>query len=334
MPLPLRLFACCCATFVVTACWSKFDAAPELPVRFVEIASLGDAEPLIGDALPVLELPAYLRGGPDGAIWTLETKRRAAVRLGMNGSTVRREGKPGHGPGEIAVALGIDVSPGQTVWVADPGNGKVVGFEEGKVVSEFMVDHAPLGIAAPSDDGVWVGGDLVNSVLVRYDRAGRKIGTAGVPILRTSNAMRLNQGVLAHGAGPCPVVWAYRFHSVVECFDLEGKTRWRTDGPVPIAPGRQANPISLSEEDVFAYTDVSTDGERVYALFRGGPAGKDGLQTRDVHVFDAQTGAFMGRWRLPRPAHFILRRDSSFVVMADEPAPVVRVYRTREGGRP
>lgn len=334
MPLPLRPFAWFCASFLAAACGSRSDAGPELPVRFVEIASYGDAEPLIGDAPPVLEVPAYLRGGPDGAIWTLETKRKAAVRLGMNGYAVRREGRPGHGPGEIAVALGIDVSPGQTVWVADPGNGKIVGFEDGKVVSEFMVDHAPLGIVAPSDDGVWVGGDLVNSVLVRYDRAGRKIGTAGVPILRTSNAMRLNQGVLAQGGGPCPVVWAYRFHSVVECFDLEGKTRWRTDGPVRIAPDRGANPISLSEEDVFAYTDVSTDGERVYALFRGGPAGKDGLQTRDVHVFDAQTGAFTGRWRLPRPAHFILRRDSSFVLMADEPAPVVRVYRTREGGRP
>ena len=304
---------------------------PELSVKFLEIASYGQSGSPGVDDSTLMELPAYLRMDARGDLWTLDTGRKSAIRLSRGTRPAEIVGRTGHGPGEIAVALGIDISPSGVVWVADMGNAKIVGFRDGRVVSEFTVDHAPAGVATPSDSTIWVGGDLMNTILMEYDRSGRRVGSAGQPILRGAHSFRLNQGVLAHGSGSCAVAWAYTFHSVVECFSAAGKSLWRVRGPVPVEPGADADPRRMSGKDVFAYTDVVIDASRIYALFVGHRATREGLHTRSVHVFDEATGHFLGAWQLPRQARFILRRDSTFALLADEPGPVVHVYRVREG---
>lgn len=335
MPIPSRFFKrFVCSTALagaVVACTGQ----PELAVvdtTLTEISVLRDPTLAPGTA-PLLQLPAYLRPTADGGLWTLDTGRKSAVRLPLAGLVPAFEGKQGHGPGEIWVALGIDVASEGTVWIADPGNAKITGFREGRVVSEFLVEHQPLGVVATSDGTVWVGGDLVRHVMVRYDRQGNRLGTAGRPLGEGARWFRLNQGVPARGSGRCAVVWAYTFHSVVECFAQDGRTLWQVQGPVDIKPARVADPYSMSADDRFAYVDVAASGGRVYALFVGGPASENGLRTREVHVFAASDGAFVGRMTLPSPAKHIARFDTMFAALDYDPEPLVRLYRVSEGVR-
>lgn len=325
MPAPSRF------ALVVTMVAGSVSACSDAPVARAEL----ELSPVAGvvaqfaatGADPLLQLPVYLRRAPSGGLLTLDTGRKSAVLLTTDRTGRSEAGRPGRGPGEISVPLGMDVAADGTVWIADPGNAKVAGFRDGRMVWEFLVEHQPLGIAALPDGTVWVGGDLMNTVLVRYDREGNRLGTVGVPVERGGRAFRLNQGVLAHGDGPCAVVWAYTFRSVVECFAADGSTRWSTPGPVHIEPGRRVDPYRMSPDDRFAYVDVTTDGRHVFALFVGRKAGDEGLRTREVHVFDAADGGFAGRLELPDPAKFILRHDSVLVGLDYDPEPRVRSYR-------
>jgi hypothetical protein len=325
MPLSSRytpIFAI--LTVLVAACGDQPVPQAELalaPIRDFRVSGA------TGRQEALLQLPVYLRTDYAGRLLTLDTSRKAAVLLATERTGRSVAGRPGRGPGEISVALGMDVADDGSVWIADPGNGKLAGFRDGVVVAEFLVDHQPLGVTALRDGSVWVGGDLMNSVLVRYDRKGNRLGTAGVPPAGGARAFRLNQGVMARGTGPCAVVWAYTFHSRVECYAADGRTLWSVRGPVEIEPGRDVDPYRMSPDDRFAYVDVTTAGDEVFALFVGRKAGDDGLRTREVHVFRVADGGFAGRMELPEPAKFILRRNVELVALDYDPEPMVRSYR-------
>jgi hypothetical protein len=278
----------------------------------------------------ILQLPAYLRLAPGGWIFTLETARPSVVgyRAGLASPTI--VGRIGRGPGEMAGPMSMDVSPSGRVWIADHGNAKMVAYQGNTLWGEFLVDHAPMGVVAVGDSAVWVGGDLRRSVMVRYDTRGRRLGTAGVPPDTSRMAFRLNQGSASRGAGPCAVIWAFRFRSRVDCYREDGSTAWSAEGPVRIAPDRDTDPYRMQEKDRFAYTDVSAHGDRVYALFIGGPVGNTALRTDRAHVFAARDGRFLGTVRLPRRTNFLIRSDSLLGLLDYEPEPHILVYRVRE----
>lgn len=288
------------------------------------VATIRDSSRI--DSKPLFEWPAYVRSGSDGLLWTLDTGRKAVIAFGADSQVAAVAGRPGRGPGEIAISLAMDVSPDGVVWVADAGNAKIIGFRRDTAVAEFRTDHQPLGIAAPDDASVWVGGDLRQSVMIRYDRHGRRVGIAGAPVGRTPASFRFNQGVAARGTGPCAVVWAYTFYSVIDCFAPDGHMVWRAEGPERIAPATDADPNGMSPTDQFAYLDVTTSGGRVYALFFGGTPSREGLRTRTVHLFDARDGRFLQVLTLPTPAKYILRHDTTFVILDYDPVPVINVY--------
>lgn len=308
---------------VACGCGREAAVAPASTLRPLttirEVARAGEA--------PLLQLPIYLRTRDGQQFWTLDTKRKSAVALDWSGAGGVRAGRPGRGPGEISVALAMDLAGDGTVWIADVGNGKVAGFREGRIAHEFMLEHQPLGIVAAADGTLWVGGDLRRSVLRRYDRAGTPLGSAGVPLDTTGDRYRFNQGVAAPGAGPCAVVWAYTFYSIVECYAPDGRTAWRGRPPTSIQPRRGANPFQMSPDDRFAYVDVTAAGGRVYGLFVGGPPTEDGLRTREVHVFDARDGSFLQAMQLPEPAKYIARYDTLLATIDYDPEPLIRVYR-------
>ncbi|HEX2208186.1 MAG TPA: hypothetical protein VHG93_10930 [Longimicrobium sp.] len=277
-----------------------------------------------------LQLPAHLRLAPDGFVFTLETGHPGAVGFRRGSAQPRVVGRPGRGPGEVAGPVDMDVSPSGRVWVADQGNAKLVAYQDGAVWKEWLVDHAPMRVVAVGDSQVWVGGDLRSSILVRYDAEGRRLGTAGVPPDTTLRGFRLNQGSAARGAGPCAVVWAFRFHSRVDCYGPDGRTVWSVRGPVRIGPDRRTNPYRMQESDRFAYTDLAVHGGRVYALFMGGPVGQTALRTDRAHVFDVGDGRFLGTLRLPSPAKALARSDSLLALLEYEPEPHILLYRIRE----
>lgn len=308
------------------------DGIPDLSSAGLTLEEVGVVREAAPEGrTPLLQLPVYLRAAGARGLWTLDTGSKRAVLLDPAAGPVATVSRPGHGPGEVWVPLGFDVAGPDEVWIADPGNAKIAGFRGGRVLREFVLDHQPLGIVATPDGTLWVGGDLMSSVLVRYDREGRRIGTAGVPIRPGARWFRLNQGVLARGSGACAVVWAYTFHSALECFAADGRSVWKVAGPVRVEPRRDADPFRMSPDDRFAYVDVTAAGGRVYALFVGRTAGDEGLRTDQVHVFDERTGTFAGRITLPRPAKFILRTDSTLAALDYDPEPLVRLYRMSGG---
>lgn len=284
------------------------------------------------EAATLLQLPVYLRSAGGGDFWTLDTSRKSAVRLSERGRLVDSVGRPGRGPGELSVPLAFDVGPDGRLWIADPGNGKVVGYRAGAMTDEFLLDHQPLGVVAAANGELWVAGDLVESVLVRYDERGNRLGSVGVPEGKGARWFRFNQGIAAPGEGPCAAVWAYTFYSIVECFGPGGESVWRTSAPVEIRPPRDADPEAMSSGDRFAYVDVTADDRYVYALFVGGLPGEDGLRARQVHLFEIDTGRFAGNLELAAPAKFILRRDSILAALDYDPEPLIRLYRV-DGAR-
>jgi hypothetical protein len=292
------------------------------------LQSFGASAQSAGDS--ALQLPAYLRLDPAGWIFTLETGRPSAVGYRPGSAIPRIVGRAGRGPGEMSGPSAIDISPSGRIWVADHGNAKLVAYQGGSVWGEFLVDHAPMGVVAVGDAQVWVGGDLRHSVMVRYDSAGRRLGTAGTPPDTTRAGFRLNQGSAVRGAGPCAVVWAYRFHSRLDCYGADGRTVWSVPGPVHIGPDRDTHPFRMQARDRFAYTDVAVHGDRVYALFMGGPVGKTALRTDRAHVFDVKDGRFLGTLRLPHVAKALVRSDTLLGLLEYEPEPHILLYRIRE----
>lgn len=302
------------------ALWLAVDPSP-LQVFGTSRTSSGDS---------TLQLPAYLRFDRHGRIFTLETGRPSAVGFRVGSRSPVIVGHPGRGPGEMAGPMSMDISPQGRIWIADHGNAKMVAYENGQVWREFLVDHAPMAVVAVGDTAVWVGGDLRHSVMVRYDIRGRRLGAVGVPVDTSALGFRLNQGTARRGAGPCTVVWAYRFRSRLDCYGQDGRTVWSVDGPVGIAPDRRSNPYRMQARDRFAYTDVAVYGDRIYALFIGGPVRDSGLRTDRVHVFAVQDGRFLGALRLPHVAKYLVRSDSLLALLDYEPEPHILLYRIRE----
>jgi hypothetical protein len=299
------------------------EALPEFEGSFRERRVIGGTDAEAAGA-PMLEMPSSVRydTGSD-RVWVLDTGRKAALGFDGSGTGPEVVGKPGRGPGELGMATAFDVDDSGTLWIADTGNGKVAGFRNGEVVSEFQVDHAPLGIVAVSDSVLWVTGDLMRSLLIRYDTAGNRLGAVGVPEDTGRSALRSNQGVAARGQGECAVAWAYAYRSVLACFAEDGSRLWRTEGPVPVAWDKNNDPYNMTQKDRYAYVDIATNKDRVYALF---VAKGNRSRTDQVHVFDIHTGEFLGRQTLPTPARHLVLHGNKLVTSDSDPEPVIREY--------
>lgn len=299
-----------------------------LPLEVEYLESFGDTS----SAAPhnsTLGLPSYVRFAPDGSTWVLDGHR--LVYFDRVGRAVNVVGRRGRGPGELWAPLAIDVDQNGVVWVADVGNGKVLRADSGGWTAEFVVPSLPMGVAAQGDT-VWVAGDFRSSLFTLYDWTGNFLGSVGVPANTSPTAFRFNQGA-AVGGSSCAVVWAYTFRSTVECIGPSGMTRWRSEGPEPIAPSPHTDWASMSAADEFAYLDVAVANGHVYALYMGGPARHDGLKTSTVHVFDLFTGQFTGAQRLPRPAQYFARTDSLLAILDRDPVPQIHIYRISAEGR-
>lgn len=281
--------------------------------------------------MALLEFPAYLRFGPEGTLWTLDTSRRSVIGFASDGEVRYRAGRRGRGPGELWTTIGFDVTPDGDVWVADVGNGKISRFRRGGLVGEFYPPHATLGVVASKTGGLWIVGDLVRTLAAQFDTAGEHLRDAPPPINTRVDALRLNQGVLTSGGSTCDAVWAYTFRSLLECWNERGEIEWRVEGPVPVTQPEAVHPWRASHKDVFSYVDVAADSAFVYALFLGSPPHKThGISTREIHVFDVNTGSFAGRTLLPQRARYIAVDGTSLATLVADPYPRIRVFRVRE----
>lgn len=283
---------------------TKQEKAPEMPSLDLQLEHRntvgGDVDVTRPTNTPSksleFEFPSFVRVDESGAIYVLDTGSRIVLVFDSLGNQRATLGRSGSGPGELKLVTALDVASDGTVWVLDVGNAKAVAFRHDTVHAEVHLDFQPAGIAALDSAEVWVAGDLRSSIFVRLSADGRKLGSVGVPADTSFVAFRSNQGVAANGMGACAVAWVYAYRSVVQCFARDGSLRWRTGGPVRVDWPKDADPFGMSERDIFAYKDVSVVGDHVYALFKGDVGAP---KARDVHVFRASDGHFVGREQLP-----------------------------------
>lgn len=273
------------------------------------------ASSVLGAVEPTLIAPAAVRIGPAKGYWLLDTGRGTVFEFDSSGRYVRRVGRRGRGKGELTTPIALDVSPAGTAWVVDVGNAKVVGFRPDGTVREFGLGFEPGGVAAVSDNDIWIAGDLQHTVFVRLDGEGRKIGSVGVPEDTGSSAFRSNQGTAIRGTGRCAAIWAYVYRSIVECYDTTGHRVWRTKGPSTVEWPADAGSSRMNEGDVTAYNDIAGLGDTVYALF----VGHSGLPSGKIlQRFSAKDGRAAPALRLPAPAiHIALGPQRLAAVVSD-----------------
>ncbi len=326
------------ACALAVACARESMAVPQRldlgigpPSTAQERVSLVDSTGL-GLREPSLMNPAHVRSGPGGSYWLLDTGRGAVFSYRADGSFIRRLGRKGRERGQLRTPLALDVSPQGTAWVVDVGNGKVVGFDTTGGITEIPIDFQPAGIAAPSDDDLWIAGDLRTSVFVRLSRDGTRRGLVGTPADTGVAAFRGNQGTATHGSGSCAVLWAYAYRSRLECYAIDGRLRWRASGPTPVEWPIDANPFQMSANDRLAFLDLTAGEGRVLALFLGG-AGIP--QSAELQVFDESTGAFLGTAPLSEPATHLAAGIAGLATVqleGERATPHLRVYPRAKGG--
>lgn len=281
---------------------------------------------------PALMNPAYVRNGASGAVLLLDTGRSTIFEYRGNGKFVTRYGRKGHGSGQLWTPIAMDVSPEGTVWVVDAGNAKVVGFRADGALREFPIDFQPAGIAAVSDDDIWIAGDLRSSLFVRLDSSGRRRGVVGVPADTGRTAFRGNQGSAARGEGVCAVLWAYSYRSRLECYNSKGARVWRVSGPTTVEWPKDADPFRMSASDRLAFLDIAVSQGKVFALFLG----NSGVpKSRHLEVFDESDGAYLGSAYLTDSATHVAISPARITVVeagGEQLIPHLRIYsRTRDG---
>lgn len=277
-----------------------------------------------GRKQPELVHPTYVRFSSPDLVWVLDPPRLLA--FSSDGTPLKTHERVGSGPGEVRMPIAFDASENGDAWIADVGNGKLVGLDTADGARTVIVETVPQGVVQVGDE-FWVAGDLRRSLFVRYSPTGERVGSAGTPINTARYAYRFNQGVAVRGARECAVVWAYTFRSLIECLDFEGHTVWRVDGPSSVQVPDNPAWTRMSSSDTFAYVDIASSNGRIYCLFIGGPATADGIQGRELHIFSEVDGRFLGVQKLPRAANYFARYGSLLAIVARNDAPQVFLYR-------
>ena len=78
---------------------------------------------LLGAGLELLAGPRAVAVGPDGKVTVLQGSR--VLQFSERGRLLRAWGAPGSGDGELMTPAGLVVGPGELVFVADEGNGRI-----------------------------------------------------------------------------------------------------------------------------------------------------------------------------------------------------------------
>ncbi len=123
--------------FTLLACTGKpaeSGSAPNVPVPLAVDLRIGGSDADAPDAF------ADIRGlavDSAGRIYVLDVQSHEMRVFDSRGAFVRRWGRAGHGPAELADdAAGLRIDAGQRLWVVDQGNGRFTSFSlEGQYLS-------------------------------------------------------------------------------------------------------------------------------------------------------------------------------------------------------
>jgi len=119
---------------------------PTLPWRFDTLAIVGgfgaDGDGYQFDDVGV----QLLAGSPDGDLYVADGAGRRVLRYDATGTFVEAFGREGAGPGELQRPTGLDLGPGDTLWISDSGNRRtmLIPVDGGAPRSIPMADDASI----------------------------------------------------------------------------------------------------------------------------------------------------------------------------------------------
>lgn len=304
------------------------EGPPELSVPLESLVIYDD--PYVRDSA-VFGWPTVARITPDAsAVWVLDYALPGVHYLATTQKLPTRTfGRSGSGPGELRGPTYLAVDPQGRAVVGDVSNGKLVVLDTTGATTDIITATSPHGVVIPNAQEIWVAGDLFETVFVRYRPDGTRFGS--IALNDALPAPRFNRGIAARGHAPCAAIFAFVYRTEIRCFAQTGVEVWRAVPPNPISPSRDMDPYRMSEDDVFAYADVAMTSNRVYALYVGHPARRDGIASNLFHIFRAEDGSFLGTAPLPETVNRFTIRHGILVTVTYRPEPRITIYQMEQG---
>ncbi len=164
------------------------EPGPRLDWSTDTVAVLGDA--FAEDAYQFNNVRSDGLGGDDaGHLYVLDSQGKRVLEYGPDGGHRATHGRAGEGPGELSQPMGLEVGPGDTVWVSDFSNRRITGLPSGGGDPVSIPFEEGAGIPSPRMAVLEDGFILRFSPLFNFRRDG-------------SGQMRMSRGGQDEEAGP------------------------------------------------------------------------------------------------------------------------------------
>lgn len=274
----------------------------------------------------------------DGRIVVLDIRRNTASVFSSQGVPLSIAGRPGRGPGELAVPVAVSTGDDSTLYILDQGNRRVSIYrtrnDTVRLVAEFPV-------TGDAEDACAIGAYLFllsprdSSLITKVDgRTGHVIASFGVPTITDAGLAQstLAQGLLACDATSGYVAYASKLLGEIRLYRADGSLLWSSSLPHfhrVIALQLPNGAVSLRRPDDAPNDYIATltfaGQERLLAQYGVKSLGEPiGMELPHSALFDVTTGRRAGVWS---GGPIIVDASAEFAIgVRSDPFPQVAVY--------
>ncbi|MGE0353532.1 MAG: 6-bladed beta-propeller [Gemmatimonadales bacterium] len=268
--------------------------------------SLGDSlDTTGGQAFGLIEDVTVMR---DGRLAILDSRLNRVAVYSHSGSYLFSVGRPGRGPGELAVPKALASSRDNHLYILDAGNRRIsdyilAGDTATQHVGDYQIPFDPRDICVVDSFVVVLGSYAGRIVHVYRPPAREPVKSFGLPFAPQNPLLEgtLSNGLLVCDSQRRSVYVTSRVLPDLRAYSLDGALQWRTGVPsfrrmvarqvedgglrlVHPAGGKSDYVTSLSLQDSSIIVQFGPK-ERRQAL---------GLDSANTAIFDAPSGRFLG----------------------------------------
>lgn len=277
----------------------------------------------------LLERPTALTADGEG-VTVMDFGASRVLRFGRSGVVSWRWGRRGSGPNELRAPRDLHLGPGQTHWIYDPENLRIIVLDaNGRVLRRITLRSGEFGMTAlpaagrivilsltPSAPFVWLDttGKLVKRAEAPAPYVGRldplhlqMRGTTDPATGRWAAALSLHDGFFIFDASGALVS---RGWYVDEPEPPRIETRARTTGPGRTSTVRRVSPGSAAGA-------IALSPERLYVVYTGDD------RARRIDAYAIDSGVYVETVELPYSVTDIAYHDGCLFTVTSRPTPRV-----------
>ncbi|MDZ7778463.1 MAG: hypothetical protein U5R14_00815 [Gemmatimonadota bacterium] len=271
--------------------------------------------------------------------WVGDLYGDRVARFDWEGRLLRYVGDSGRGPGEIGRVHEIDVDGEGVLWILDPENTRITGFDQsGALVDEVPfrgLDASPGSFAVSRDGRTFMSmlpSDRLEPILIHRDGRIERGTQIPVPDANGAFGLALQGRVARHDHG-----WLFAFTSGDGIFRMRGLEtvgpRLRYPEAIPFPgitrsvqrDGRRTSTTTRLAERNPAAAAISTRGSELLVVFHGESPNAGRLLDR----YDLERGRYLDTVLLP-VSGYVAAWDDRLVVARTNPRPELLVLRQVE----